>query len=118
MNWRREMTPAEVLREAAALIKYGWTKGMLARDAKGLQCHPDDPKAVCWCAWGAIRKAGDGRHGAAYNRFIDFIEPVCLEKGLPKDIAAWNDYAVEDGEEAANTLKACADKLEKEGVTF
>ena len=31
-----------------------WTKNEFARDLYGLACDPLEPRAVCWCALGAI----------------------------------------------------------------
>lgn len=47
---------ADVLEKARDLWVAHPTKGWHARDANGVNVPACDPRAVCWCAVGAIRK--------------------------------------------------------------
>ena len=46
-----------VMERAAELTASGWCAGALARDADGNNVDPNSPKAVAWCAEGALKKA-------------------------------------------------------------
>jgi hypothetical protein len=53
------ITEKDVIRAALRLVenRMTWTRGTLARDRKSREVKPTDPRAVRWCAAGAIRKA-------------------------------------------------------------
>ena len=53
------LTPAQVLRDAKALISdpAKWTQKAAARDIEGAEVAFGDEDAVCWCALGAIWRA-------------------------------------------------------------
>lgn len=53
------MTEIEVLKAARAFVDqpWKWTQGASARDVKGLSCHVEDVKAVCFCTLGAVSRA-------------------------------------------------------------
>lgn len=77
------MTTLDVLQQARALISdpEHWTQGYWARRESRLglvECVPDDPDAVCWCAAGAINKVAQARM---------FADPAIdtLELALPLD---------------------------------
>ena len=49
---------AKLLAQARALIlDGGWTQKAWARDEKGTNMGPTDPRASCWCAVGALTRA-------------------------------------------------------------
>lgn len=52
------MNVLEVLEAARGLISEPtrWTQGALARDARGEQCFANVPRAVQWCAIGALER--------------------------------------------------------------
>lgn len=52
------MTPVEELVAAREIIfsPQNWTKGVLARDAHGVEVDPFSEDAVCFCAYGALAK--------------------------------------------------------------
>ena len=54
------MRIVDILTRAKAIVthKDNWTQGEYARNARGNQVQSDDPTAVCWCASGAIERAG------------------------------------------------------------
>lgn len=58
------MTPAEILREARALIDAPekWTQGEWARDSHGDASSPDDSDCECFCIEGAIWRVARGRN--------------------------------------------------------
>ena len=48
----------QVLDYARMLIERGWTQWSSARRADGTHCEAAAPDAACWCANGAIMRAG------------------------------------------------------------
>jgi len=107
-------TAEQILLDAAALIRKGWTKGAYARDATGQWVESIKSTAVCWCAEGAIYRAsprgavtvcqeaqarfsalfpnnGVGRHGEEVRGSVYF-----------------NDYVAKDAEEVAQALERAA----------
>jgi hypothetical protein len=50
----------EKLLECAALIRRAWCRNAPAKDADGNACSPREPRAVAWCAIGAIQKVVNG----------------------------------------------------------
>jgi hypothetical protein len=70
-----EKTTKEILVEARALIEHpaNWTQGELAHDRCGYKAHPNEPRAVCWCAIGALKKVCDG------NYFVERTARVVLD---------------------------------------
>src|SRR5579884_1938543 len=63
MQWGDMMTKeAEILKLAQSLIDRPsrWLQGVLAVDAKGNKCEPNDENACAWCAVGALS------HGLAH----------------------------------------------------
>jgi hypothetical protein len=65
-GWR-EMDAHEILIAARKLIEKpeNWTQETSARDAAGRETLPTSPRAVCWCASGAILRAGRADAGNA-----------------------------------------------------
>lgn len=51
------MNRKKILSRAQGLIEQGWTRGALAIDKDGFEVSPYDPKAVCFCAVGALARA-------------------------------------------------------------
>lgn len=72
---------ADKLDEARALIEKGWTRGAVARDARGREVDVDDPRACRFCALGAVFVVGfSSARGTPLSKVI----------GTPW-VAAWND---------------------------
>lgn len=55
-----DVTKALVAARAVLDDVGNWTTGAMARDASGIRTTFDDPNAVCFCAWGALRKVLPG----------------------------------------------------------
>jgi hypothetical protein len=72
---------ADKLCEARALIERGWCQIDQARDALGRDCDPHDPKAVCWCVYGAFN---------AVDAPNEALKPLQLATGEIL-LANWND---------------------------
>lgn len=55
------MTPLELLTAGREVIanRDHWTRGAIARDKSRDRVHPTNPKAVCFCSIGALRKVTD-----------------------------------------------------------
>lgn len=94
---------ADVLDRAADLIAAPgtWTQGALAETKIGRRIGPTENNATCWCALGAIRKAGG--YESDYN-------PAALSLGayLFAPIADWNDAPERTQEEVVAMLRAAA----------
>ena len=51
------VTDAGMLRDAAKLVRQGWTRSYSGRDKDGNGVGYDQPEAVCFCAQGAVYRA-------------------------------------------------------------
>lgn len=51
------VTAADILERAAAMLRRGWCRGVLARDAHGEAVMPEAPEACAWCMAGAVFRA-------------------------------------------------------------
>lgn len=51
------VTAADVLKRAASVLRRGWCRGELARDAAGKTVIPEAPEACAWCMAGAVFRA-------------------------------------------------------------
>lgn len=90
------LKPSEVLAKAADLIEPegAWTTRLFARDALGRSAGVFGPKAVCWCARGAMSKIADdypllARTQDFFARFLG--EPEAPTVADHAAIAIWND---------------------------
>lgn len=85
MSSSEALKPSEVLAKAADLIEPegAWTQREYARDSNGAYTTSRDPRAVCWCALGAIIRASDGMSGSS----TQFTSKIIDGRG----IGAWND---------------------------
>lgn len=91
MSSPSDLKPSEVLSMAADLIepRGAWTQGYYARDEGGEQVEAEEPKAICWCAIGAMAHA--------IGREIATFDPVSRAEGYLIDaigyhsIITWND---------------------------
>ena len=82
------MTTLETLRAARALIskESNWTTHRAARDAQGNPVlFPRDPRAVKWCAVGAVIKVGDS------DGDLRLLDQACRSLGLKGRIEDVND---------------------------
>ena len=100
------MTPAEVLRKAADLIRPPgcWTQGVRARNAEGEPVIIDDPKAVSFCFVTAILKQGD--------LMISLTAMHCVEKVVGELDTIWNDHPDRTQAEVVAALRMAADEWE------
>lgn len=62
-----------LLIRARGFIERGWSRGTYARDANGSIVPPHSPKAVCWCAVGALIAVGVHTPHPARNRLLAAI---------------------------------------------
>lgn len=116
---------ALALRRAADLVAEGWTQGAMARNELGEDTYPTDPRAVCWCALGAVFGA------CAPNEDGDVAAHAIRELGarLVRDpangcdkcvwgaydaIVHWNDASRGPAAEIARTMREAAQELEAE----
>jgi hypothetical protein len=70
------MTTLEVLKAARELIATPdkWSQGAMARNADGRPVWAAANDAVCFCAEGAIQRAGAGMFNRAFNVVVDLVE--------------------------------------------
>lgn len=105
------MSPTEVLRLAADRVQFqGWTQGTYAIDAEGHNVGSSSPKAVQWCAKGALKAESPQGFGRAAR---------CLELHLGTmntvwgtDLRIWNDTPGHLASGAADTMRRVAKELE------
>lgn len=67
----------EVLKLAKSYIDKPekWTKNTDARDRDGIPVFPDDPEAVCFCTFGALKRAAQFKK-VALNPVSAIIRPI------------------------------------------
>ena len=97
------MTPAAVLRAAAALIEHeGWIQGDYFRPGEG------------YCVLGAIRDSAQEVFGHPVT--VGACKAVRDMVGIsgPASISLWNDSPKRTQAEVITTLRAAADKAEQE----
>ncbi len=99
-----------ILRDAADLIEPegAWTQNDFARDSAGNSINVHDDNAVCFCALGAIRKAGDcwtyhGQEEAVAN----------LQEHVGHPVAIWNDHPKRTQAEVVAFMRGAAIWMEE-----
>ena len=98
----------------------GWCQGALARTAEGVETHPNNRKAVCWCPEGALdlaRSRLDPLRTDEWDPWVEeawkLLEDMC-EKDLDLHIACgsvvamWNDTSERTKEEAVEMMASLA----------
>lgn len=96
------MTAVEVIEKTLILLDGGkaWTKEFFARDSAGNGVYYNDPRAVCWCIRGAIRRCCND--SSLYNAVVD-----CIRKILCGDsISLFNDAPSTTWPDVERALKA------------
>jgi hypothetical protein len=96
---------ATILRQAADLITPPgtWTQHYMAKSAKGNSVRAGSRSAVCWCAMGAIKRAGNGSDYEGWSALRDHLQ--CA-------VVAFNDARGRTQAEVVAALRAAADKAE------
>lgn len=99
------MTAVDLLKETRRLIdEIGWTQGAYARDDRGAFADVEDPKAVCFCLSGAIRRARLNLDEAAYSDSATAATLFIAEAGPGRSIPAWNDAPSRTKDDVLKTL--------------
>lgn len=81
-----------ILREARRLlVEKGWTRNEFARDAEGCPSSYRGPDAVCFCARGAILRAGDVPDCEDYAPGERFLERALPNGPYYGSIVSFND---------------------------
>lgn len=89
------MTTLETLVAARDIIAKGaWTKGCAARDGSGEPVSATDPRAVCWCAWGALMHVGKPSLGA--ERLFQALDILPVNGSMLHPLFDWNDGATRE----------------------
>lgn len=80
------MNIKETLTAARDLISdpKNWTQKDAARTSNGMFCSADNPKATCWCAWGALDHVSD------YNSIINEKAAQALRNAAYKLFSTYN----------------------------
>lgn len=83
---RGQTEAIRALQDARALVEKGWTQHVFARDAAGGSVFEQDPRAVCWCASGALWVVG-------VNMFTDARRVFMRANGITETVGIpeWND---------------------------
>lgn len=87
------------LMRARDLIRKGWTQGSAARDKEGRAVFCNDPKAVCFCALGALGRATLRNSVKTRFKCNGALHDATCTSGL----ANWND---DPGQTKGNVLRA------------
>lgn len=84
------MTPKEILIAARAKIEAPerWGKGRFSRLSDGSPCYPDDDRAFCFCAEGAV--FASGARWAAKAKAMTFLRDAAVGDEFTS-IPDWND---------------------------
>ena len=84
------MTPAQLLRDARALIATPerWTQGTFARDAAGRRTYTWADDACRWCAFGAVIASA----GKDNDPLVDPAVALLSKAVGWRDLTLWNDY--------------------------
>lgn len=109
------LSVAEVLDRAADLIEPegAWTQlggdddgsdGECARDAAGFPVPATDPRASCWCLFGAIERATNG-HDTTIVRAFEWLTGKRSD-----DLVQFNDDEERTQAEVVAALRAAAEK--------
>lgn len=99
----------QTLKRAQSLIRTGWTKGALARDATGKAVAPSDPTAIAWDLCGAVNAAaGLYAEAARHACFARIREALGV-----RPMGEFNDAAV-NAQEVYNFLGVIIAKAESE----
>ena len=106
------MKIADVLDKAADLIEPegAWTQGAEARDANGEELSYPYDDAVCFCAGGAVWKAGH-EWSVAISAWRLFQSTVPYEDG-----PEWNDEPERTQAEVVAKLREAAAKAREQGL--
>lgn len=96
----------EKLLECAKLIRRAWCKNALAKDVDGKLCGPREPRAVAWCAIGAIQKVVRGGPEDGWEL------RSALRNVTWMDITAFNDRC-ERADQVADVFEEAADTVWK-----
>ncbi len=81
------MTTLQCLRKARALVRKGWTQGVIAVSANHRPVGACSVDACYWCAYGSIIAAA-GPHWNAFEESRDALAVV-----IGKPMFQWNDHA-------------------------
>lgn len=98
------------LRETAIDLthKYGWTQGVLARDAKGVVTSVEGPEAVSFCAVGFLKKAKQitGVSEKVYEKVLTSVQHkvLVLNQGSA-GVAYSNDFIATSVEDVREWFK-------------
>ena len=108
---------------AALLVEYGWTQRASATDHRGIPTSPEDPKAVSWCATGAMARAAyeivgkdeDAREAAYEEAELEIW--LWLNPGSDEDDAEDHEVSIEDwNDEKGRTVEEVASLLRFHGL--
>ena len=85
----------DLAREAARLVRGGWTQGASARNVRGQTVSPEAPDACSWCATGAL-DAACGRLYGSLNIYrvgiaLEHVKRALAAQQWRRGIVVWND---------------------------
>jgi hypothetical protein len=103
----------EVLLNAAKLLEEkGWTQRTYARDKHGFSTVSTDDDAVCFCAIGAINRAGFELKDYEETLRLEAVAVLSESLGeFDNSISQWNDYHRRTKEEVISKLKEVAESV-------
>lgn len=98
----------QVLLDAAAIVRKGWTQGELAVDANGEFVWATHPKACKWCALGAMTLAVANQNKFVSRKLLkDAVAALSSAVGT-RQLSYWNDAPERTAEQVALAMEAAA----------
>lgn len=88
-----DILPSALLDLAQTYLRRGWTTGAHARNAAGRRVDASSADAVCWCEEGSRIAAIVSSRGQsdAYHFTTEYVRRVLESRGLPTNVAVFND---------------------------
>ena len=129
---KTKLLVVNVLNRAAEYVDQGWTQNANARDETGVPVRVDDPKAIRWCALGAMLRATrdyppetrnmdrwEMHEGYVRGRKVLASALELHDEGcLTMTIAGWNDNLKQRGSVVAEGIRTAARRLSEPGATL
>lgn len=110
----RKSETVEILKAMRVKLANGWTQGVAARNANGVEVLSVDPKACSYCLMGALWSLGKVRRKSAVE--IELIQTL-RDAGIKAMLPTYNDAPGRTKEEILALVDKTIERLESAGVS-